>query len=68
MKGRLRKLFFRGVEPVPGNRLRLLQGGADFFPALIVAIDAAHAIEFSKSIGKPRPYVFQADGHESPRR
>jgi len=43
MKGRMRKLFFRGVEPVSGNQLRLLQGGADFFPALIAAIDTAHA-------------------------
>ena len=43
MKGRMRKLFFRGGEPVPGNRLRLLQGGAEFFPALIAAIDAARA-------------------------
>jgi cardiolipin synthase len=37
----MRRLFFRGVEPVSGNRLRLLQGGAEFFPALIAAIDAA---------------------------
>jgi cardiolipin synthase len=42
MKGRMRKLFFRGTEPVPGNHVRLLQNGADFFPALIAAIDAAH--------------------------
>src|SRR5512139_878548 len=41
MKGRIRRLFFRGAESVSGNRLRLLQGGADFFPALIAAIDAA---------------------------
>ncbi len=41
MKGRMRRLFFRGVEPVSGNRLRLLQGGAEFFPALIAAVDAA---------------------------
>ena len=37
----MRRLFFRGVEPVSGNRLRLLQGGAEFFPALIAAIHAA---------------------------
>ena len=37
----MRKLFFRGLEPVSGNHLRLLQGGAEFFPALIAAIDAA---------------------------
>jgi len=36
-----RKSFFRGVEPVSGNRVRLLQSGAEFFPALIAAIEAA---------------------------
>jgi cardiolipin synthase len=43
MKTRLRKLFFRNAGLVPGNQLRLLQGGAEFFPALIAAIDAAHS-------------------------
>ena len=33
--------FFGASEPVDGNRLRLLQSGAEFFPALIAAIDAA---------------------------
>ncbi|MBI3430637.1 MAG: cardiolipin synthase ClsB [Hydrogenophilales bacterium] len=42
-RSRSSKSFFRGVEPVSGNRLRLLQSGAEFFPALIAAIDAAHA-------------------------
>jgi cardiolipin synthase len=42
MRGRIRNVFFRSIEPVPGNRLRLLQNGAEFFPALIAAIDAAH--------------------------
>ena len=42
-RNRLRKFFFRGTEPVPGNHVRLLQSGAEFFPALIAAIDAAHA-------------------------
>ncbi|MBW8306378.1 MAG: cardiolipin synthase ClsB [Thiobacillus sp.] len=42
MKTRLRKLFFRNAGLVPGNQLRLLQSGAEFFPALIAAIDAAH--------------------------
>ncbi len=42
-RSRMRKLFFRGAEPVSGNRLRLLQGGAEFFPALIAAIDTAQA-------------------------
>ncbi len=41
MDPRLRTLFFRGIETVPGNQLRLLQGGAEYFPALIAAIDAA---------------------------
>jgi cardiolipin synthase len=41
VKAPIRKRFFRGVEPVSGNRLRLLQNGAEFFPALIAAIDAA---------------------------
>jgi len=41
VEARLRTLFFRGIETVPGNQLRLLQGGAEFFPALIAAIDAA---------------------------
>lgn len=40
---RLRAPFFHGVELVSGNRLRLLQNGTDFFPALIAAIDAARA-------------------------
>ena len=35
--------FFHGVEPVSGNRLRLLQSGTEFIPALIAAIDAARA-------------------------
>jgi cardiolipin synthase len=39
----LRTLFFRGVELVPGNQVDLLQSGADFFPALIAAIEAARA-------------------------
>jgi cardiolipin synthase len=51
----MRKLFFRGVEPVPGNRLRLLQGGADFFPALIAAIDAAQVEVHLET------YIFNSD-------
>jgi len=54
-RGRLRRLFFRGVEPVSGNRLRLLENGAEFFPALIAAIDAAH-IEVHLET-----YIFNAD-------
>jgi cardiolipin synthase A/B len=42
-RNRWRGLFFRGVELVPGNHVRLLQSGTDFFPALIAAIDAAQA-------------------------
>ena len=41
-RGRWRKLLFRGAEPVPGNHVRLLQSGGEYFPALIAAIDAAH--------------------------
>ncbi len=54
-RSRLSKLFFRGVEPVSGNQLRLLQGGAEFFPALIAAIDAAR-IEIHLET-----YIFNAD-------
>jgi cardiolipin synthase len=38
----MRKSFFRGVEAVPGNHVRLLHGGGEFFPALIATIDGAH--------------------------
>ncbi|HEX7970612.1 MAG TPA: cardiolipin synthase ClsB [Thiobacillus sp.] len=51
----MRKSFFRGVEPVPGNHVRLLHGGAEFFPALIAAIDAAHAEVHLET------YIFNAD-------
>jgi cardiolipin synthase A/B len=52
---RSRKSFFRGVEPVSGNRVRLLQSGAEFFPALIAAIDAArHEVHLET-------YIFNAD-------
>lgn len=43
MRARILRQIFRGAEPVAGNRLRLLQGGTEFFPALIAAIDAAQA-------------------------
>ncbi|MBC2732558.1 cardiolipin synthase ClsB [Thiobacillus sp.] len=49
------KSFFRGVEPVSGNQLRLLQGGAEFFPALIAAIDAARDEIHLET------YIFNAD-------
>jgi cardiolipin synthase len=52
---RWRKPFYRGVELVSGNRLRLLQSGADFFPALIAAIDAACAEVQLET------YIFNAD-------
>jgi cardiolipin synthase len=55
MKNRLRRFFFRGVEPVSGNRLRLLQNGAEFFPALIAAIDAAQCEVHLET------YMFNAD-------
>ncbi len=43
------------VEPVAGNRLRLLQGGAEFFPALIAAIDAAQSEVLLET------YIFNVD-------
>lgn len=54
-RNRLRALFFRGVELVPGNRLRLLQNGTEFFPALIAAIEAAHTEVHLET------YIFNAD-------
>jgi cardiolipin synthase len=58
MKARLRKLFFRGGELVPGNRVRLLQSGAEFFAALIAAIDAAQAeVHLETYIFNPDPSV-----------
>ncbi len=54
-RNRWRPFLFRSVELVPGNRIRLLQSGTDFFPALIAAIDAAqHEIHLET-------YVFSAD-------
>jgi cardiolipin synthase len=55
MTSRLHNLLFRGIEPVPGNQLRLLQNGAEFFPALIAAIDAAHTEIHLET------YIFNAD-------
>lgn len=46
---------YPGAEPVPGNQVRLLQGGADFFPALIAAIKAARAEIHLET------YIFNAD-------
>jgi cardiolipin synthase len=54
-RSRLRKLFFRGTAPVSGNQLRLLQSGAEFFPALIAAIDAARTEVHLET------YIFNAD-------
>lgn len=54
-RSRWPRLFFRGVDLVPGNRLRLLQSGADFFPALIAAIDGARAEVHLET------YIFNAD-------
>jgi len=54
-RSRPNKLFFRGVEPVSGNQLRLLQSGAEFFPALIAAIDAARDEVHLET------YIFNAD-------
>ena len=55
MKGRIRRLFFRRIEPVSGNQLRLLQNGSEFFPALIAAIDAAQSEIYLET------YIFNAD-------
>ncbi|MHB1052414.1 MAG: cardiolipin synthase ClsB [Thiobacillus sp.] len=52
---RLKKGFSGVVEPVAGNRLRLLQSGAEFFPALIAAIDAAQSEVHLET------YIFNAD-------
>ena len=38
---RVWRRVFRNIEPVAGNQVRLLAGGAEFFPALIAACDAA---------------------------
>ena len=44
-----------GVHFLPGNRLTLLNSGADFFPALIGAIDAAREEVHLET------YIFEAD-------
>ncbi|MBW8364621.1 MAG: cardiolipin synthase ClsB [Rhizobium sp.] len=54
-RNRLNPSFFRGVEPVSGNQLRLLQSGAEFFPALIAAIEAARDEIHLET------YIFNAD-------
>ena len=54
-RSRSDNLFFRGIEPVSGNRVRLLQSGAEFFPALIAAIDAARDEIHLET------YIFNAD-------
>ena len=54
-RGRLKRLFFSGAEPVSGNQLRLLQNGAEFFPALIAAIDGARTEVHLET------YIFNAD-------
>ena len=52
---RWQKRFSGVAEPVSGNGLRLLQHGAEFFPALISAIDAAHSEIHLET------YIFNAD-------
>lgn len=49
------RLFFRRTEQVPGNHVRLLQSGTEFFPALIAALDAARAEIHLET------YIFSAD-------
>jgi cardiolipin synthase len=51
----MRRLLFRGIEPVPGNHLRLLQSGVEFFPALIAAIEAARVEIYLET------YIFNVD-------
>ncbi len=46
---------FRGAEPLSGNRLRLLCGSREFFPALVEAIDAARYEVHLET------YIFHAD-------
>ena len=55
MKPHSRAFPFRGAQAVAGNRIRLLQGGADFFPALIAALDAAQTEVYLET------YIFNAD-------
>ena len=56
---RLRKLFQPTAVMVSGNHVRLLQSGADFFPALIAAIDAA------QSEVRLETYIFNLDASGS---
>lgn len=55
MTDRPRSFHFRGAHAVAGNRLRLLQGGAGFFPALVEAMDAAQTEVHLET------YIFNAD-------
>ncbi|MFP5380758.1 MAG: cardiolipin synthase ClsB [Gammaproteobacteria bacterium] len=55
METRLRTRFFRSVELVSGNHVRLLQSGVEFFPALVAALDAAK-VEIHVET-----YIFNAD-------
>lgn len=51
----MHRLFHRDAALVPGNHVRLLQSGAEFFPALLAALDAArHEIHLET-------YIFNAD-------
>lgn len=49
------KRFFSGTELISGNQVRLLQSGAEFFPALIAALDAARIEIYLET------YIFNAD-------
>lgn len=51
----MRRFLHRDAGWTPGNHVRLLQSGAEFFPALIAALDAArHEIHLET-------YIFNAD-------
>ena len=54
-RSRGRTGFFSAAEPLPGNRVELLQCGAEYFPALIEAIDAAQSEVHLET------YIFNAD-------
>lgn len=54
-RSRWRRIFSRGVDAVPGNHVRLLHGGGEYFPALTTAIDGARLEVHLET------YIFNAD-------
>lgn len=51
----MRRFLYHDAGWVPGNHIRLLQSGAEFFPALIAALDAAQREIHLET------YIFNAD-------